>query len=89
MKTRNFYILLVFFQILTFVFLLTINVIEKNNFLTVPAMNIIILLLFILQIVLFLIFKEMKKNYLTLIILCSLVFLIEIYFTYVFFVKIT
>jgi len=89
MNTRNFYILFVFFQILTFVFLLIINVIEKNNFLTVPAMNIIILLLFILQIVLFLIFKKNKKFYLTLIILCSLVFLIEIYFMYVFFVKTT
>lgn len=89
MNTRNFYILFVFFQILTFVFLLTINVIERNNFLTVTAMSIIILLLFILQIVLFLIFKENKNFYLTLIILCSLVFLLEIHFMYVFFVKTT
>lgn len=89
MNTRKFYILFVIFQILTFVFLLIINVIEKNNFMTVPAMSIIILFLFILQIVLFLILKDKKKFYSILIIISSLIFLLEIYFAYVFFIKTT
>lgn len=89
MTNRNYNILFCILQILTVVFLVIINVIEKNNFLIGPFMTILILFLFIIQLLLFTFLKRYKIRILPLLVFSLLVFFLEIYFMYVFSFKAT
>lgn len=89
MKKSFFYLVFLIFQLFTCFFLLTVNLVEKSNFLTGFVMSIIIFILFIIQIVLAIVFKEGMKKKSLIIVFSFLVFLLELYFFYVFFQKTT
>lgn len=84
-----FYLGFLLFQLFTCFFILTVNLVEKSNFLTGFVMSVIIFILFIMKIVLAIVFKEGMKKKSLIIVFSFVVFLLELYFFYVFFQKTT